>query len=75
MRVKLEHSEELPRLVALLQFDPDAIVTTLGGDEIEVSYVGSLSEAAQRDKLETRLRAWMSDWELADDDRPDELPD
>jgi hypothetical protein len=74
MRVRLGHREALPRLVALLRFDPDAIVTTLAGDEIEVSYVGSLSESAQRDKLEARLRAWMSEWELADDDGPDPLP-
>jgi hypothetical protein len=74
MRVRLGRREELHRLVALLQFDPDAIVTTLGGDEVEVSYVGSLSESAQRDKLEARLASWMSEWELADGDGPDPLP-
>jgi len=74
VRVRLEDREELARLVALLQFDPDAIVTTLDADEIEVSYVGSLSEQAQRERLRARLRTWMSDWELADDTAPDPPP-
>jgi hypothetical protein len=72
VRVRLEHREELGRLVALLEFDPDAIVTTIDVDEVEVSYVGSLSERAQRERLEARLRTWLSDWELAD--APDPPP-
>jgi hypothetical protein len=74
VRVRLEHREELDRFVALLQFDPDAIVTAIDEDEVEVSYVGSLSERAQRERLEERLREWMSDWELADDATPDPPP-
>ena len=74
MRVRLEHREELDRFVALLQFDPDAIVTPIDDDEVEVSYVGSLSERAQRERLEARLREWMSDWVLADDVAPDPPP-
>ena len=74
MRVRLEHREALERLVALLQFDPEAIVTTIDDEEIEVSYVGSLSERAQRERLEARLRSWMSEWELADDVAPDLPP-
>ncbi len=66
MRVRLEHREELGRLVALLQFDADAIVTTIDDGELEVSYVGSLSERAQRERLETRLRSWLHEWQLAD---------
>jgi hypothetical protein len=74
VRVRLEHREALERLVALLQFDPEAIVTTIDDEEIEVSYVGSLSERAQRERLEARLRSWMSEWELADDVAPDLPP-
>ena len=74
MRIRLERREKLDRLVALLQFDPDAIVTTIDDDEIEVSYVGSLSERAQRERLESRLRSLLSEWELADEVAPDPPP-
>jgi hypothetical protein len=74
VRVRLEHRETLDGLVALLQFDPDAIVTAIDDDEVEVSYVGSLSERAQRERLEMRLRSWLHEWQLADDVAPDAPP-
>ena len=60
MRVRLSNPERIRRLLAFLAFDSNAIVTQIGDTEIEVSFLGSLNEWAQRRELELRLRAWLS---------------
>jgi hypothetical protein len=59
MRITVSNSAEQRRLLAFLSFDPTAIVTAVGEDEIDVSLVGSLSADAQQRELELRLRAWL----------------
>jgi hypothetical protein len=48
------------KLLAFLAFDANAVVTPVGEDEIEVSFLGSLNAGAQRMELELRLRAWLA---------------
>lgn len=62
MLVRVEHPEDLPRLVSQLQFDPEAIVTAVSTDEVEIDYLGSLTEEAQRRRLESRLAGWQVEW-------------
>jgi hypothetical protein len=50
----------LTRLQAFLAVDTDAIVTPLSELEIEISFLGSRNEWAQRKELELRLRTWLS---------------
>ena len=59
LRITLSNPAALARLLAFLSFDPTAVVTPIGEREIEVSFLGSLNEAAQRRELELRLRAWL----------------
>ena len=58
MRVRLSNPARLRRLLAFLAFDPAIVVSQIGDSEIEVSFLGSLNEWAQRRELELRLRAW-----------------
>jgi hypothetical protein len=60
MRVSVSDPARLPRLLAFLAFDPTAVITPLGEDEVEVSFTGSLNSHAQQRELERRLRAWMA---------------
>lgn len=60
MRVSVSDPARLRRLLAFLAFDPTAVVTPLGEDEVEVSFTGSLNSDAQRRELELRLRSWMA---------------
>ena len=48
------------KLLAFLAFDANAVVTAVGEDEIEISFLGSLNAGAQRMELELRLRAWLA---------------
>lgn len=36
------------------------VVTQIGNDEVEVSFLGSLNTNAQQMQTEIRLRAWIS---------------
>ena len=60
MRVKVSSPDQIRRLVAYLSFDPNVVVTQLGDDEVEVSFLGSLNANAQHMHTELRLRAWIS---------------
>lgn len=60
MRITLSSPARLRRLLAFLAFDPTVIITPLGEREIEVAFLGSLNEWAQRRELELRLRAWLA---------------
>jgi hypothetical protein len=58
VRVRLSNPGRLRRLLAFLALDPAIVVSQIGASEIEVSFLGSLNEWAQRRELELRLRAW-----------------
>ena len=58
MRIHAHDAEELQSLLLYLTRTPDAIVTALSDLELEVSFLGSLNDQAQRRLLTQRLRAW-----------------
>lgn len=60
VRITLSNPARLPRLLAFLAFDSTAVVTPIGDSEVEVSFLGSLNESAQRCELELRLQAWLA---------------
>lgn len=60
MRIRISRPDALTRLQAFLAVDTDAIVTPLSELEIEISFLGSRNEWAQRKELELRLRTWLS---------------
>jgi hypothetical protein len=60
VRIKLSEAALLPRLRAFLAFDSNVVVSVLSEDEVEVSFLGSLSTWAQQMETELRLRAWMA---------------
>ena len=60
MRVKVSSPDLVRRLVAYLSFDPNVVVTQLGDDEVEVSFLGSLNANVQHMHTELRLRAWIA---------------
>ena len=60
MRIKLSDERELKRLLAFLEFDPNVVVTQIGRDEVEVSFLGSLNTTAQMMQSELRLRMWLA---------------
>lgn len=60
MRIKLSDERLLERLLAFLDFDPNVVVTQLGPDEVEVSFLGSLNTSAQMMESELRLRLWLA---------------
>src|SRR5579884_620399 len=60
MRIRLSDAGQLERLLAFLEFDPNVVVTQLGADEVEVSFLGSLNASAQVMESELRLRLWLS---------------
>lgn len=60
MRVSVSDPARLRRLLAFLAFDATAVITPLGADEVEVSFIGSLNSNAQQRELERRLRVWMA---------------
>jgi len=59
LRVKLSDPALLGRLKAFLAFDTNVVVTQIGDDEVEVSFLGSLNTNAQQMQTELRLRAWI----------------
>jgi hypothetical protein len=60
MRIKLSDQSLLQKLLAFLEFDPNVIVTQLGPDEVEISFLGSLNTSAQMMESELRLRMWLA---------------
>jgi hypothetical protein len=60
VRIRISRPEGLRRLQAFLTLDTEAIVTPLDEYEIEISFLGSRNEWAQRKELELRLRSWLA---------------
>ena len=60
LRVKLSDPALLGRLKAFLAFDTNVVVTQIGDDEVEVSFLGSLNANAQVMQSELRLRMWLA---------------
>ena len=60
VRIKLSDTGQVERLLAFLAFDSNVIVTQIGVDEIEVSFLGSLNASAQVMQSELRLRMWLA---------------
>ena len=60
LRVKLSDPALLQRFQAFLAFDTNVIVTQIGDDEVEVSFLGSLNTNAQQMQTELRLRSWIA---------------
>lgn len=60
MRIRLSRPESLRRLQVFLSLDTEAIVTPLDDRELEISFLGSRNEWAQRKELELRLRSWLA---------------
>jgi hypothetical protein len=74
MRVRTATPADLTQLLVRLGIDPDAIVTAIADDEAEISYLGSLSEDAQREKLRAQLVGWLAGWELVEEDENETPP-
>jgi hypothetical protein len=60
MRIKLSDQSLLQKLLGFLDFDPNVIVTQIGPDEVEISFLGSLNTSAQVMESELRLRMWLA---------------
>ena len=60
MRVRLSDPQRLRQLVDYLAFDQTVVVTPLSDHEIEVAFIGSLSQTGQVMETELRLRAWLA---------------
>lgn len=58
VRLHAHDEEELQSLLLFLTRSPDTVVTALSDVELEVSFLGSLNDEAQRHLLRTRLRDW-----------------
>lgn len=58
MRMRISDPALLPDLIEFLRTRPDAVVTQVSDDELEVSVVGSLAEGPMRMELYLRVRAW-----------------
>jgi hypothetical protein len=60
VRVRLSDPQRLRQLVDYLAFDQTVVVTPLSDHEIEVAFIGSLSQTGQVMETELRLRAWLA---------------
>lgn len=60
MRVKVSNPSLLRVLLAEFAFDANVVVTQIGDDEVEVSFLGSLNTSAQELEVELRMRAWLA---------------
>jgi predicted N-acetyltransferase YhbS len=56
----LSDAEQLERLLSFLAFDANVVVTQIGVDEVEVSFLGSLNTSAQVMQSELRLQMWLA---------------
>jgi hypothetical protein len=59
LRIKISDARQLERLLDFLAFDSNAVISRLGEDEVEVSFLGSLNTSAQMMQSERRLRLWL----------------
>jgi len=59
MRIKVSDRNQVALLIQFLTLDPDALVTRVADDEIEVGFVGSLNTWAQQAETMLRVRAWL----------------
>jgi len=60
VRIKLSSAGHVQQLLAFLAFDTNVIVTQIGADEVEVSFLGSLNTSAQIMQSELRLKLWLA---------------
>jgi hypothetical protein len=60
VRIKLSDADQLQRLLSFLAFDSNVIVSQIGRDEVEISFLGSLNANAQVMQSELRLRMWLA---------------
>jgi hypothetical protein len=60
VRIKLSDADQLQRLLAFLAFDTNVIVSQIGRDEVEISFLGSLNASAQVMHSELRLKMWLA---------------
>jgi hypothetical protein len=60
VRIRVSRPDSLRRLQTFLTLDTEAIVTPLDDHELEISFLGSRNEWAQRKELELRLRSWLA---------------
>jgi hypothetical protein len=60
VRVKVSNPALVRRLELFLAFDQNVVVTRIGDDEVEVSFLGSLNADAQQMQTERRIRAWIA---------------
>jgi hypothetical protein len=60
VRIRLSDAEQLQRLLKFLAFDANVVVTQIGRDEVEVSFLGSLNTTAQVMQSELRLKLWLA---------------
>jgi hypothetical protein len=60
VRIRVSRPDSLRRLQVFLTLDTEAIVTPLDDQELEISFLGSRNEWAQRKELELRLRSWLA---------------
>ena len=58
MRIHAHDADELQSLLLYLTRTPDTVVTALSDLELEVSFLGSLNDHAQRTLLRKRLHDW-----------------
>jgi hypothetical protein len=60
LRIKLSDPGQLHRLLTFLAFDTNVVVSQIGPDEVEVSFLGSLNADAQVMQSELRVRLWLA---------------
>jgi len=60
VRIKLSDADQLQRLLSFLAFDSNVIVSQIGRDEVEISFLGSLNANAQVMHSELRLKMWLA---------------
>ena len=60
MRIKLSEPAQIERLLAFLAMDSNVVVTQIGLDEVEVSFLGSLNTGAQELESELRVQLWLA---------------
>jgi len=60
VRIKLSEPAQIERLLAFLAMDSNVVVTQIGLDEVEVSFLGSLNTGAQELESELRVQLWLA---------------
>jgi len=60
VRIKLSEPAQIERLLAFLAMDSNVVVSQIGLDEVEVSFLGSLNMGAQELESELRVQLWLA---------------